>query len=117
MEFRIADYDSILKLYETDPRKSDWVDTPATYFGRRASDDPRDAQSWYGLLVSHDAKEGEPPTSLWTDVRATIIMGDLTVHVPSGRFQHTDNGGYVWSGPDIGGDPSFAFGTCRPYYD
>ena len=117
-EFRILDRPSIVKQYETDPRESFWdFDKTATYYVRVASADPREAQSWYTLDHPTDTKEGETPTSLWTDDTSTTFLGDLKMEVASGRFQHTYLGGYVFQGPAEGDDPVFAFGTCRPYYD
>ena len=117
-EFRILDRQSIVKQYETDPREGLWdFEKTASYYVRDASDDPREADSWFALEHPTDTEEGEAPASLWTDETATIFFGDLRMHVASGRFQHTKLGGYAWQGPAEGDDPVFAFGTCRPYYD
>ena len=113
-EFRILDRPSIMKQYGVDPREGIWDDDKtATYYVRKASQDPR-KQAWFPLEHSRSAKEGGPPRTMWT---SDNIIGPMKVHIESGRFQVIKAGSYVWDGPDEGADPWFGFGTCRPYYD
>ena len=115
-EFRIMDKESVLEIYKIDPSESIlWGDAyDADFLLRKASSDPKEVSSWFGLDTF--LKESIV-TSMWSLDATKIFLGSFIFQVESGRFQFTDEGGYAWNGPEEGSDPAFSFGKCRPYYD
>ena len=115
-EFRVMDKESVLELYKVDPSEHLFPQHyDMDFLVRKVWSDPKNHQSWFGL-DSNIANVGLEDAKWSSDLTKTFF-GSFIFHVESGRFQFMKEGGYAWGGPEEGGDPSFSFGTCRPYYD